>query len=550
VLANLFDDLATLLEIEGANPFKVRAYRRVTALLAGLDEPIDDVIRQGRLRSLEGVGEAIAAKIEAWQQTGTFPALEKARDRVGPGLLEVARLAGVGPAKARVLSDAGVRDLEALVEAARAGRLEPLKGFGVKTEERLARLASAALVNRGLVLLSDALEVTRPLVHALGRKLPAALVGYVGEVRRGREVVRRADLLVAAADPVSTLEKASNALGAAVRVADGELALEVDGLPVRVAVVPATDLGGETFRRTGSLEVVRAVYERLDARGVGSRPFASEAALFAAAGLPDLPPETRESAEVVRLAAEGPLRLVQRADVRAFLHLHTIWSDGVDDLETMAREAARLGARVVGVADHSRSAGYAGGLTVERLKAQGQAIAALNERLEGVRVLHGTESDILADGSLDYPDDVLASLDFVVASIHSAMNQPRAQMTARICRALAHPKVRVLAHPTARLLLTREPVDVDLEAVLAAAARHDVAVEVNANPVRLDLDWRFHARALALGVKLAIGVDAHAARGLADVDYGVHVLRKGLVPPEAVINTWEPDRLVAWLRRA
>lgn len=400
------------------------------------------------------------------------------------------------------------------------------------------------------VLLPEALARTRPLLRLLGRTLPGALIGYVGELRRGREVIRRADVLVAVPDPASALERVAAVLGAEVRLADGELVLDVRGLPVCVAVVGPTDLGGETFRRTGSPEVVQEVELRLAERGALHRAFASEASLLAAAGLAELPPEARERAAVVRLAAEGRLDLVQRADVRAFLHVHTTWSDGQDDLATMAEEAARRGALVVGIADHSRSAGYAGGLSIARLAEQGRAIALLNQRLAGVRVLHGTECDILDDGRLDFPDRALEGLDFVVASVHTSTRQPQAQMTARICRALTHPKVRILAHPTARLLLAREPMSFDLEAVLTAAEANDVAVEVNANPARLDLDWRHHELASRLGVKLALGVDAHEAAGLSDVDYAVHIVRKGLVPPSQVINTWEPDRLIAWLHRA
>ena len=548
-LARSFDDLATLLEIEGANPFKVRAYRRVAQVLGGLDEPVDALVSDGRVRRLGGVGDAIATKIATWVASGSFPALEKARDRVGAGLLEVAHLSGVGPQRARLLAGAGVRDLESLIEACRAGRVRDLKGFGEKTEARVERLASIAVLNRGQVLLPEALARTRPLLDTLQRVLPGALVGYVGDVRRGRETIQRADVLVAAAEPQAALDQAAKALGAALRVSDGELALDVDGLAVRVAVVASGDLGGESFRRTGAAEVVRAVDARLAERGRANERFASESALLAAAGLTDLPPECRETVEAVELSAAGRLAPVQRADLTAWLHLHTTWSDGEHDLEAMVLAASRLGARVVGVADHSRSAGYARGLTAQRLREQARAIAALNQRLDGVRVLHGTECDILPDGTLDFPDDVLDELDFVVASVHTVLGQPRDQMTARVLRALAHPRVRLLAHPTGRLLLAREAVDLDLEAVLAAAARHDVAVEVNANPSRLDLDWRHHALARRLGVKLAVGVDAHAAPALADVDYAVHVLRKGLVPAEQVITTWEPQRLIRWLRR-
>jgi len=415
--------------------------------------------------------------------------------------------------------------------------------------ERGAPAATAPAPERAQWLLPDALALARPVVSALQGALPGRLVGLVGELRRGRELVSQADVLVASSDPEATREIAARMLRADLRVADGDLEGEVDGFPVSVVVVSPIDLGGQSFRRTGSPEVVLAVDVRLAERGLARMPFASERALLTAAGLADLPPECRERAEAVNLASDGQLELIRRADVTAWLHVHTTWSDGAHDLEAMVRAARKLGARVIGISDHSRSAVYARGLTAARLKEQGKAIAALNAKNPDVKVLHGVECDILADGTLDYPPDVLDRLDFVVASIHSDMSQPRATMTARVIRALKHPKVRILAHPTSRVLLSRRGVALDLDTVLAAAAADDVAVEVNANPARLDLDWRHHAQARRLGVKLALGVDAHDANALADVDYGVHILRKGLVPAGQVINTWEPERLVRWLRR-
>jgi len=397
------------------------------------------------------------------------------------------------------------------------------------------------------VLLEHALGQSAPLLRQVHEILPDAVAGYAGDVRRGLEVVEVVDLVVATSSPRMALLRLMRAVPGLRFGRAGEGAyVQLADVGARVRVVGPHDLGREMLERTGTPAFVEAVLQRLKAARAADARYGSEAALFRAAGLPFIPPEARETPESIELAREGRLALVEPGDLTAVLHVHTDWSDGAAAVEQVARRARDLGYQVIGVADHSRSARHARGLSVDDLARQVEHVREVDAGLEGIRVLAGVECDILPDGALDYPDPVLAGLDFVIASVHDRLKQDAHTMTRRVLRAVEHPAVRILAHPTGRLLLNRPPLALHLDAVMAHAVAHDTALEVNANAYRLDLDWRHLPKARELGLRLALGADAHDLEAL-DVFRGVHVLRKGLVTPRQVVNTWSTDELVAWL---
>ncbi|HET9298743.1 MAG TPA: PHP domain-containing protein, partial [Candidatus Polarisedimenticolaceae bacterium] len=397
-------------------------------------------------------------------------------------------------------------------------------------------------------------RVLMPAGHAAAARLYRELprlpgvhrVEIAGEVRRCLEVVGRIDAVISAEDPGTALDALSTLPGIREIVARGSDRTDVrlaSDLPATVRAVPDALFPGALVEATGSEVHLDALRQRgLDL----ARPFPDEAALYASLELPWIPPELREDGTEVAAAAQGKLpRLIERGDLQGVLHVHSHWSDGRLSIGDMAEAARAMGFAYLGLCDHSRSAGYAGGLSAARVRDQHAAIDALNTRLGGaLRVLKGIEVDILADGSLDYPDDVLASFEIVVASLHSRFSLPEAEQTARVLRALENPHVDVLGHPTGRLLLARDPYAIDLAKVMEAAAEHGVAIEVNGHPNRLDLDWRPLRAGLARGLRTSIDPDAHTAEELHAVEWGLRIARKGWCTAEQALDAWPLPRLL------
>ena len=587
-LAQRFERIAALLEVLGDSPFKVRAYRRVARTLAELPEPIEEVARRGQLRELPGVGEAIARKIEEYLATGTIGLLERLQDQIPEGVADLLAIPGIGPRTARLLHEQlGIASLAELEAAARSGRLRLIKGMGARSEaaileglERLRRMA-------GQQPLPYVLGTAEGLVRGLGALPEVASVHLAGGLRRAEEIVGRIELVAAAAGTDaggsggseavgSAAEAVRRYLGAAARIEPGVWAgtalVRAEGvgeLPVEVWVVPSDRLGTALLAATGPEAHVESVRRRLARRGWqwdaagrlvrpgdegGSGPpppdvpeppgaaadpgARAEASVYARAGLPWIPPELRWGEDEVDRAERGqlPARLVQLEDIRGDLHTHTRESDGTVDVEEMARAARERGLAYLAITDHSPSLTVARGLTPERLAAHARRVRQLSETA-GVALLAGTEVDIRPDGTLDYPDEVLADLDWVVASVHSHLRLDPETMTRRLLAACEHPAVKVLGHPTGRLIGRREAYAVDLERVLRRAAETGTAVEINASPDRLDLDAGWARRARALGVRLVIDTDAHSPAQLGFMRYGVLVARRAGLSPDDVLNT-------------
>ena len=566
-VVDTLEEIAVLLELTGENAFKTRAYANAARTLQGLDRDLAELVASGELRALKGIGPALAEKIGTLVATGRLPYLEELRAQVPPGLLELLRVPGLGPKRVReVHAKLGIASLAELEYAAESRALQELEGFGEKLQGKILDGIAALKRHADRFLLSDALAMGEAILAAVAALPGARRAAIAGSLRRRCETVGNVDL-VAATDDAPALLAAFVALPAvaeALPAGSGgaaEAAVRLaGGVRVRLRAVPERDFAGALRHLTGSREHDAALRAHaaglgfeLDERGLrrAGAPVAAadEDAIFAALGLAAIPPELREGRGEVAAAAAGALpRLLEPGDLQGVLHVHSTYSDGVDTVREMAFAARARGYRYLGICDHSQSARYAGGMLLDDVKRQHEEIDRLNQELGDFRVLKGVECDILADGSLDYPDEVLASFELVVGSVHSRFGLAEAEMTRRLLRAVANPFLDVLGHPTGRLLLGREAYALDLGAVCAAAAERGVAVEINANPHRLDLDWREVRGFQERGGWIGIHPDAHRTEGLDDVRFGVMAARKGWATRDRVLNALGCEELLAWLR--
>lgn len=534
-VAKLLVEFARRMELAGENPYRARAYSKAAENLRALTEPLNDLVAQGRLREIPGVGEAIAERIRTLQRTGTHPKLETLRAQIPAGVLEMLTLPGLRPDRVLKLhKELGIESLDQLEQAARADKLKDIKGLGPALQRKI--LESLDILRRGkgqrhihrAAQLLEAAEANLKKSHPELRRVTLA-----GEYRRGCEVVSDLSLVAETKDGKDTAQVVK--LG-----------------QINLHVADPAHYGTTLLFATGSATHLQELQKfaankglTLDASGLrrGKRAVAckDEKAVYAALGLPLIPPELREGRGEIALASANKLpKLVSDADIRGILHAHSELSDGVHTLQQMAEATRTRGYLYFGVADHSQSAGYAGGLSLEEITAQHAEIDALNKNFRGkFRVFKGIESDILSDGALDYPDDVLATFDFVVASVHSRFRLDRETQTDRILRAVKNPYTTILGHLTGRQLLRRHGYDIDVDCILQACAEHGVAVEINANPYRLELDWRWHQRALELGCMLSLNPDAHSTSEIDLTHWGVEIARKGGVPKERVLNCLE-----------
>lgn len=562
-IADVLNEIGVLLELKGENPFKVRAYHTGARALETLEEDLKALVAEGRLETVPGIGEALAKKITELQTSGRLEFYEKLKASVAPGLVELLDIPGLGARKIRVLHERlDVNSVVDLTRACHAGRVAELPGFGEKTQEKIL----TGIKNREAYgrrhLWWEAFQVAEPILQGL-RGLPGVnRAEHAGSLRRGLETVGDLDFIVAAEDHAPVVDWFVSRPEVAEITARGETKASVrhqGGLQADLRIVPPAQFAFALHHFTGSKEHNVLMRQRALARGWSlsewglaaektetpvrgrRKPPAgirTEAGLFAALGLHYIPPELREGAGEIEVAETGGLpRLIEVGDLRGAFHNHTTASDGRASLEAMVAAAQGLGWEYLGIADHSRASFQANGLDETRLRRQAAEIAALNRSGRfTTRILGGVECDILPDGRLDLNDGVLGELDYVVVSVHSALAQGEAQMTARIIRAIEHPRTTMLGHLTGRLLLRREGYAVDVARVIDAAAANQVAIELNANPQRLDMDWRHWRRAVERGVVCVINPDAHDADGLGYVRAGVNVARKGWLTKDQVLN--------------
>ena len=565
-VARILAEMGTLLEVEGENPFRCRAYHNASEALRGLPSDLSGMLADESLADVPGIGATMLAKIERLVRDGRLDEYDALKSRTPPGVVALLRIPGLGPKKIKAVRDElKVQSIEDLRGAAESGALAKVKGFGAKTAAKVLEGITFVESVGERILQSKARRLVSPLVEAIRSDPGVIRAEACGSLRRRAETIGDLDILFAADDPAPVLDalvarpEVATILGHGPTKASVRL---IDGVQCDVRGVHDDSFACALHYFTGSKAHNIAMRKRAQARGLklseyalegpdGPIPCRTEAELFAALGLAEIPPELREDLGEFEAAEEGPLpALIELKDLTGTFHCHTDWSDGADTLEAMVEAAKNFGLSYLGIADHSRSAGYAGGLTLDRVRRQWEAIDALNAKLgRAFRVYKGTECDILADGALDFPDDLLEGFDYVVASVHSGFHLDRDAMTDRICRAVRHPLVTMLGHPTGRLLLRRDGYPLDLDAVIAAAAESGTAIEINANPRRLDLDSLHARKAKAAGVTIVINPDAHAVGGFEDLDYGIGVARRAGLGRADVLNAGAAKAVEKWLAR-
>jgi len=563
-VAAIFESIAQLLEIKGEVIYKTLSYHRAAESIRALGRDLNDVRQEEGLQSIPGVGAAIAAKIEELLDTGSLDFYNRLLEEVPAGLLDVIAVRDVGAkSAARFWKELGVTNLDELEQAAGAGRIRAMPGMGERTETRLLEnIAEHRRLATGRMLLDEADRAAQEVL-AFVREIPGVEhADIAGSLRRRRETIGDLDIVASAEDPAAALQVFIQSPKILKVLSSGESKASVilpTGIRAQLWIYPIREFGSALQYTTGSqahnvrlrelaqkqgLSLSEHGYKREDGSILSC---ASEEEVYRAVGLDWIPPELREDRG--EFTQKLPV-LISVEDLRADLHMHTTWSDGRNSLEEMADAALKAGLRVLAVTDHSRSLGVAGGLSIEQWGAQHAEVERLQVKLQGrLRILHGAEVEILPDGSLDFPGDVLARMDVVIASLHAGMHQPGDAATARILTALENPWIDILAHPTGRLLGRREGMQLDMEAIFRSAAQQRIALEINAHPERLDLNDILARRAVELGCLLAVNSDAHSQDQFSHLRYGTSVARRGWVTPAVVVNTWPDAELLTWLGR-
>jgi DNA polymerase (family 10) len=564
--AQMLEQIASFLELRGENPFRIRAFRAAARAVGSLSSDLPTALEDGSLAGTKGIGPATLQIITELATTGRASLLEELREQIPAGLVEMLAISGLGIARIRQIHEVlGIDSLPELEAAAMDGRLAKLPRFGQKTSENILRGIAYLRQASTYRLSHHAAEEAEGLRSAL-LKLPGVLQAFVaGDVRRRAEIVRDLVLvLVADVPPAEVFERLSRFPGLHEFAGQDERRVTLrfaGGASAQIVVTTPVNLGAVLVQATGSEAHLEALQRHAAGRGYnlsgaalwrGSEfvPTPSEGHLYRELRLAEIPPELREGGGELEAAAAGRMpRLLEQQDIRGFLHCHTNYSDGSNTVAELAQACRDAGYAYVGVTDHSQAAAYAGGLRPEDLARQADEVEEVNATLTSVRVLKGVEADILADGRLDYDDEVLSRLDFVIASIHSRFNLNEPEMTARMLVAMDNPYVTIIGHPTGRLLLSRDPYGIDLDAVFEKAAGVGVAMEINADPHRLDLDWRVLRRARECGVTISIGADAHNVAGIGHVEYGVGIARKGWLGPDDVLNARPVEGFLAFAKQ-
>lgn len=565
-VADIFNRVANLLEIEEANPYRVRAYRNAARIVSSLGRPVAEMVAQDEdLSQLSGIGEDLAGKIAEIVETGTLEQLETIEERTPRKLNELMRIPGLGPKRVGTLHrELGITNQDELRAAAEAHEIREVKGFGEKTEESLREALAEAAEGEERISILEAEQRAEPLLDYLGACEGVKRITMAGSYRRRKETVGDLDILVTCKRGADVMERFTGYEDVRKVVSHGKTRSTVvlkSGLQVDLRVLPEVGYGAGLHYFTGSKAHNIAVRKRGVRKGLKINEYGvfkndrrvagkTEEEVYEKVGLALVPPELREDAGEIEAAAEGRLpELVCREDMRGDLHAHSDATDGQDSLEEMVAAARRLGYAYLAITDHSKRVTMAKGLDAERLEAQIERIDHLNEQLEDFRVLKGIEVDILEDGALDLPDSILKALDLRVCSVHYAQNLPRGRQTRRIIKAMENPLFNILGHPTGRILGQRRGYAVDLEKIMDAARDLGCFMELNAEPDRLDLSDVHCRMALDKGVRVAISTDAHSTASLAFMRFGIDQARRGWLTADDVLNTRGCDALLELLRR-
>uniref|UniRef100_C6DY60 DNA polymerase beta n=1 Tax=Geobacter sp. (strain M21) TaxID=443144 RepID=C6DY60_GEOSM len=564
-IARIFSEIADILEIKEGNVFKIRAYRRAALNLDGFSRDLAQLTHK-ELLEIPGVGADLAARIEEYLQTGTMAAYEELKQEVPAGVFALLAIPDLGPKTAKAIYDAlQIASIEELEKAALEHRLIGIKGIKQKTEENILKGIAAVKRGRERQPLGRMLPAALELVQVLKERAPLERVEVAGSIRRRRDSIKDIDIVATSPDPAAVMAAFVDLPQVHDVIMRGPTRASVtirEGVQVDLRVVDPISYGAALAYLTGSQAHNVRLREMAQKRGLKINEYGifreednqrlggvDEEDIYRLLDLAFVPPVLREDRGEIEAALLGKLpRLVTQADIRGDLHVHSRWSDGAHAVSELVEAARERGLSYLAVTDHSQGLGVARGLSVERLREQAVEIKELNRELKGFRVLHGTEMDILGDGTLDFPDEVLKDLDIVVASIHSGFNNSKEVMTSRIVAAMRNPYVSIIGHPTGRILGEREGYQVDMDEVLRVAKETGTALEINAYPMRLDLEDKHVRRAKELGVMIAVNTDTHAKLQFDFLPYGISVAQRGWLEPADVLNTLEPDQLLKKLR--
>lgn len=561
-VAHVFEEIGTLLDLRGENPFKCRAYHNASRIIESLTEDLSTLVQSGEIENIKGIGKGLAEKITELIHTGKLSYYEELKSSLPSGLIEMLRLQGLGPKRIKMLYEKlGIKSLDELKVAAEQHRLSKLEGFGEKTEANILQGLELLKTRSDKHLYPQAREAAEQILSALKKLKEIKRLEYAGSLRRKKEIIGDIDI-VASADEQHR-EKIMRAFVSQADVltviAQGDTKSSVvlkSGINCDLRIVEEKEYPFALNYFTGSKEhnvemrsLARTVGWSLNEYGFSKIEGAKkakavpkckdEADIYRSLGLAYVPPELRENMNEIEAARKNALPdLIEQKDLKGTFHCHTTYSDGANSLQEMAAAAQKRGWSYLGIADHSKVAAYAGGLSPERVKEQHKAIDKLNASFKNFKLFKGTEVDILADGALDFSDKLLATFDYVVASIHSKFKMTEAEATKRIIKALKNKYVTILGHPTGRLLLQRDSYPVNMIEVINAASDYGKSIEINSHPLRLDLDWRLVKYAREKGVPICINPDAHNIDGLDDVQYGIGIARKGWLEAKNVVNCW------------
>jgi DNA polymerase (family 10) len=575
-IATILEEIGSMLEMKGENPFKSRAYHNASRVVAGLSDDLPTLVREDKLCEIKGLGDRMCEHIETLLSSGRDPYYEELQKSFPPGLLELIRVQGVGPKRAQILyKKLKITDVAALEKAAKEGKIAKLEGFGEKSQENI--LKGLEFLNKHVEYhyYDEAASVGGKMVEEMKNLPGVQRISVCGSLRRHREIVRDIDILVSSKNAKPIMERFVKLPNVVRILGEGETKASVqtfEGYQVDLRVVEDADYPFALHYFTGSKEHNIAVRHLANTKGLTLNEYGlfktptgakadippqkqgipsikckDEAELFGKLGLAYIPPEMREDRGEIQVALKNQVpKLIESTDIRGVFHVHSTWSDGKASLEDMIAEAQRLGWEYVGISDHSKTASYARGLEIERVKQQAKEIETLRKKYK-IQIFWGSECDILKDGSMDYPDSILANYDFVIASVHSNFNLPEPEQTQRIVKALKNKYVTILGHMTGRLLMEREGYQINQADVISAAAQEGVAIEVNAQPRRFDIDWRMIPIAREKGARFSINPDAHSVKQLSLIPYGIGIARKGWLTKEDVINTQSLKQITAHL---
>ncbi len=574
-VARIFDEIADILELKDENRFRIRSYRRAARVVRDMPGDVKSLLEAGELTSVQGIGSSLAEKIEEIINTGTCRFCEDLKEDPLYSLTALLSVPGVGARLAvKLKKEAGVASVDDLEQAAREGRIRSIEGIGEKLEEKILKGIEQYRRNVGRFKVSDALAYAEAIVKTLGAIKGVSQIDIAGSLRRMKETIGDIDILVISKSSHEIMDAFTSMGNVTDVLARGETKSSVilgSGIQVDLRILPKSDYGAAMHYFTGSQDHNVAMRDRAKRMGLkiseygvfdvkGDERRGDEAAnrrggereedVFKLVGLPFIPPELRENSGEIEAAEKGTLpKLIEPRHIKGDLHLHTDASDGRNSIAEMAHQGWEMGYKYIGITDHSKSLRIAGGLDEVEFGEHIKAIRAANRKVSGIEILAGIEVDILPDGRLDIADEVLAECDIVIAAIHSRFNMPRDEMTGRIIKGISNANVHVLAHPTGRLINERDPYEVDLEKVMAAAHEHKIALELSAHPDRLDLKDSHCRAAREAGVKVCINTDSHADRQMLNMRFGVATARRGWLEPGDVINTYPLAKLKRFLSR-